>query len=350
MQVEQTNLWDNVTKNLQNDTNKGIAAYQAAVPEENTVFGAKQEHYERVAGVSASGTIDMATYGNPLKEDEDTVVEELQKKDDLTADDRKNEMAVLSNTVSADDLQQMQKDGFSVNNTDSHTVVTVTDKIKAELAKAGVDISAYGDGLTKEQLTQIEAVLKANDLPATDANVSETVEALAQAASITEISGDMMSYLLKNNLEPSIQNVYKAQYSSANDSQMSGWEIDLSELEPQIMQIIEAAGLEVNESTLSDAKWLLKEQIPLTAEKLQQLTDLKELAGQMEDGSVDWNGMLDSIADSMEYDAQQASKRMMTILEPMLIVLMAFVVGFIIIAVMSPIIGSYSANESSGNV
>ena len=207
MQVEQTNLWDNVTKNLQNDTNKGIAAYQAAVPEENTVFGAKQEHYERVAGVSASGTIDMATYRNPLKEDEDTVVEELQKKDDLTADDRKNEMAVLSNTVSADDLQQMQKDGFSVNNTDSHTVVTVTDKIKAELAKAGVDISAYGDGLTKEQLenitgsaavvTQIEAVLKANDLPATDANVSETVEALAQAASITEISGDMMSYLLK---------------------------------------------------------------------------------------------------------------------------------------------------------
>ena len=37
-------------------------------------------------------------------------------------------------------------------------------------------------------------------------------------------------------------------------------------------------------------------------------------------------------------------------LKPMLIVLMAFVVGFIIIAVMSPIIGSYSAIESSGNV
>ena len=34
----------------------------------------------------------------------------------------------------------------------------------------------------------------------------------------------------------------------------------------------------------------------------------------------------------------------------LLIVLMAFVVGFIIIAVMSPIIGSYSAIESSGNV
>ena len=61
-------------------------------------------------------------------------------------------------------------------------------------------------------------------------------------------------------------------------------------------------------------------------------------------------GQLDSIADSMEYDAQQASRRMMTILEPMLIVLMAFVVGFIIIAVMAPIIGSYSAIEGTGTV
>lgn len=67
-----------------------------------------------------------------------------------------------------------------------------------------------------------------------------------------------------------------------------------------------------------------------------------------ETGQLD--SMLDSIADSMEYDAQQASRRMMTILEPMLIVLMAFVVGFIIIAVMSPIIGSYSAIEGSGTV
>lgn len=67
-----------------------------------------------------------------------------------------------------------------------------------------------------------------------------------------------------------------------------------------------------------------------------------------ETGQLD--SMLDSIADSMEYDAQQASRRMMTILEPMLIVLMAFVVGFIIIAVMSPIIGSYSAIEGTGTV
>lgn len=322
MQVEQTKLWDNVTRNLQKDTNKGIAAYQAATPEDPTVFGMKQEHYERVAGVSASGTIDMATYGNPTKEDEDTVVDEIQKKDEQTADDRKNEMAVLSNTVSGKDLQEMEKDGFSVNHTDSHTIITVTDKIKAELAKAGVDISAYGDSLTREQLeditgsaavaAQIETVLTANDLPATEANVGDASKALAQAASISGITDDMMSYLLKNNLDPTIQNIYKAQYSSTRELQPALGGMDFSELEPQISQIIEAAGLEVNEDTLADAKWLLQEQIPLTAEKLQQLSELKGLAGEIEDGSVDWDGVLDSIADTIRMGKRPTEASMIT--------------------------------------
>lgn len=322
MQVEQTKLWDNVTRNLQKETNKGIAAYQAATPEDPTVFGMKQEHYERVAGVSASGTIDMATYGNPTKEDEDTVVDEIQKKDEQTADDRKNEMAVLSNTVSGKDLQEMEKDGFSVNHTDSHTIITVTDKIKAELAKAGVDISAYGDSLTREQLeditgsaavaAQIETVLTANDLPATEANVGDASKALAQAASISGITDDMMSYLLKNNLDPTIQNIYKAQYSSTRELQLAPGGMDFSELEPQISQIIEAAGLEVNEDTLADAKWLLQEQIPLTAEKLQQLSELKGLAGEIEDGSVDWDGVLDSIADTIRMGKRPTEASMIT--------------------------------------
>lgn len=37
----------------------------------------------------------------------------------------------------------------------AHTIVTETDKIKAQLAKAGVDISFFGDDLTMEQLEAI---------------------------------------------------------------------------------------------------------------------------------------------------------------------------------------------------
>lgn len=49
----------------------------------------------------------------------------------------------------------MQEEGFSLDDTTSNKIVTVTDKIKAQLAKAGVDISAFGDDLDFEQLAQI---------------------------------------------------------------------------------------------------------------------------------------------------------------------------------------------------
>lgn len=57
--------------------------------------------------------------------------------------------------------------------------------------------------------------------------------------------------------------------------------------------------------------------------------------------------MLDSIAVTLESEAEQATKRMVTLLEPMLIVLMALIVGFIMIAVMLPIYQSYAAIENS---
>lgn len=57
--------------------------------------------------------------------------------------------------------------------------------------------------------------------------------------------------------------------------------------------------------------------------------------------------MLDSIAVTMEEEAEAATKRLVTLLEPVLICVMALLVGFIIIAVMLPIYDSYGAIEGS---
>lgn len=64
-----------------------------------------------------------------------------------------------------------------------------------------------------------------------------------------------------------------------------------------------------------------------------------------ETGSLD--SMLDSIADTLEYEADMAITKMTSYLEPALIIVMALGVGFIMIAVMMPIYGSYTAIESS---
>ena len=57
--------------------------------------------------------------------------------------------------------------------------------------------------------------------------------------------------------------------------------------------------------------------------------------------------MLDSIAATLEDDAEQATKRMVTLLEPILIIFMAVVVGMIMIGVMLPIYQSYAAIENA---
>ncbi len=57
--------------------------------------------------------------------------------------------------------------------------------------------------------------------------------------------------------------------------------------------------------------------------------------------------MLNSIAETLEGEAEQATKQMVTLLEPILIVFMAILVGLIMIGVMLPIYQSYSAIENS---
>lgn len=65
-----------------------------------------------------------------------------------------------------------------------------------------------------------------------------------------------------------------------------------------------------------------------------------------ESGRLD--NMLDSIADVMEAEAQEATKRLVTLVEPVMIIIMAFVVAFVLVAVMLPIYQSYSEIEKMG--
>lgn len=59
-----------------------------------------------------------------------------------------------------------------------------------------------------------------------------------------------------------------------------------------------------------------------------------------ESGSLE--DMLTSTADTLDFEAEQAMERMVGYLEPAMIVFMAFIVGFVMIAVIVPIYNSYS--------
>ena len=64
-----------------------------------------------------------------------------------------------------------------------------------------------------------------------------------------------------------------------------------------------------------------------------------------ETGTLD--DMLNSAAEQLEYDSEMAVQSMVAMMEPMIIVILAVMVGFIIISVIQPIYGSYDAIANS---
>lgn len=253
--------------------------------------GLQETDRSKGAVVSSSNSVDMSDtiYAKPQnKKDDDkkSVVDSLGEDSSMTSENRRNEMVVVANTTTTDDYKAAKDDGYNV-------IVTETDKIKAVLAKAGVDISVYGDGLSKEQLTEItgsesvatmvENQLKAYDTPATDENVSDAVSKIDQAKQLEDMSQETKAYLVKNDMEPTIANVYKATYSSSQMNAGNGstkiTDEEFEALKPQLKQILNDAGIEPNEDNLSQCRWLIDNQIAVTpnnvlyANKLDMIID-----------------------------------------------------------------------------
>lgn len=222
---------------------------------------------------------DELTGKNAVRELEEAVGAQMD------AADRKDQMAVLSNTLTPEDYREMQEEGFPAGDTDTDTIVTVTDKIKVELAKAGVDVSGMGTGLTKEQLEAvggstaaanlIQNYFERADIPATEENLQEGLEAYGQASKLQPLSEGAVRYMLDNHLPPSISNLYLAEYSGGGSGMpLSDEEIDFDALQEQMEQVISAAGAAVNEQTLEDSKWMIQSGIAFTVDNFSYMQKL----------------------------------------------------------------------------
>ena len=265
------------------------ALQQSIGTDKKTASGIAAEKAAIVKSASGSNTaiqMQNTTYLNPAKEEKKSIAEKIEASSELDAFDRKNQMAVLSNTVSEEDYARMQEEGFSLESTDAHTIITVTDKIKMQLAKAGKKV--FGDGLDAAQLEemtgsaalaqQLEHIFDTADLPVTEENIEAGLEAFSQSQMLGEMSDGAIKYMLDNHLEPTIENIYKAQYSgSAAYRAADNSAVDFPELMGQIENKISEMGFPVNETTMEDSRWLVENEIPLTEENLSYYEKLKEM-------------------------------------------------------------------------
>lgn len=229
-------------------------------------------------------------------------------------------LTALGNTATSKDLSELDESGYQLEDDKVDTVVTVTDKIQIYLATHCKDYEVTGD-ISAEVIekvagntpmaAEIANKLNESNLPLTKDNVTESMEAFDMAKKLQPISDGAAKYMINNGLSPSIENIYKAEFSGLSVeggtygagffSEGAGYygkttdAFQWNNLKEQMGNVIESAGLEVNEDTLSDSKWLMENHIPLTKDTLKQYETLKNLTLPASDEDV-----LNSIIQTIE--------------------------------------------------
>ena len=220
-------------------------------------------------------------------------------------------MTVMSNSMSASDFQKMKEDGYDISNMEPEQAITILDKIKTVLAQSGTYVQGYNDNLSVDKITEITGnggyaqtiakELTYADAPVTEENIKQIDEVVDQALTMEKPGEGSMAYMVNHKMEPTMENLYKAEHSSINmnrPNRMTGYasnvyskqgtdtaeirkttvsEEDLAQIEKQIVTRIENDGLEANEASIENGKWLLEKGLPVTGENVEILQNIKNV-------------------------------------------------------------------------
>lgn len=221
----------------------------------------------------------------------------------------KEQAKKLSQSISSEELRKLEMMGIDVDNANMTDIMGMVNTLRynadtqetAELmAKIAVD-KGDGNGLTmmggnvmaggmeisgvsvgevvaaenadKDLAVADKLVQEKNIDAASDTNSIKMKEA-SQNIKVVEFTDNEAIYLLKNNMDLSKENLYKAHYSGVklvdhiNDKLMT-------DMEPQLSKVIEQAGLSVDGDSMDAAKLLMSNDIPVTTDNLRKYMDMK---------------------------------------------------------------------------
>ena len=231
-----------------------------------------------------------------------SLIEIQQEAGNIDAGVAQDYMIVMSHTMSDEDYAKMQEEGFDFSGMDPEEAVTIVDRIKAELVRSGKNVEGYTDdvdvdtlaaALGSEMLAKaIADSFQAADVPLTKENLTAVSQAWTMCSGLQSMEEGSYRYLIDNEMEAEIWNLYLAQNSGAEkgggsprfyaeDVQgyytQSAGKVQTEEIQGQIDRIIEQSGREVNEQSRGNAAWLLEKGLPLTAENLNRLEELQDV-------------------------------------------------------------------------
>lgn len=217
------------------------------------------------------------------------------------AEEAKSKLDDVAGRLTAKDYDTLIKEGDILEAYDLVRLDKALERVKDQQSQKQENVEQEAKGLLehKEEIKQVSNRNQADDfaskeiakrleeanLPVTEANITRIATAMELAGSLTNISDKEMSYLISNQLEPTIENLYKATFSSSYTMGTSFDHATIDEMKSQMEAIIKSAGLEPTNDNLTKAVWLLEHNIPLTKENLTSLNELHEMNAVLKGGA-----------------------------------------------------------------
>jgi len=147
-----------------------------------------------------------------------------------------------------------------------------------EEQKEGLERQQAAGFLSEKSETQIREMLKEAGIPVTSENLDKVAAALGMSEAALDITDQTKAYLIGQDLEPTIENLYQGRYSALKVSEGSTEEFE--NYRRQIEKILEECG-RADEAGRKDAQWLFDNELPVNEETLEKLDMLNQIAEKM---------------------------------------------------------------------
>ena len=206
-----------------------------------------------------------------------------------------NPLQSLCSQMTEEDYQDLKEEGTSIEEYDSDRLEKALERIKKgkELRQKSVDSqietkkekrhnneqAAVSECASNGLDSYFAEVLSGANMPVTEENITRIKEAMDLLSASSSMTDASYQYIIGNEMAVTPDAVYKAVYSGmgAGGQKAELEESVMNELLTSIEQMLEAEGKAADEKSLNDAKWLLKNALPVTTENIEKKQFLEQL-------------------------------------------------------------------------
>ncbi len=267
-------------------------------------LGVRKEHpsiqlSEDVLGLQLSAFLQS-------NENEQTSIKDIQKK-----------LNTLMNQVTSEDVKYLFDEKYHPLKMTLESLYSLVNKNKQQMEVLQIDEETWLEREVKkyehiygksEEVKAIIKKLKSHHLPVNVHNIEKIQEAVTKFNTCATIDDYTITQMIKNKTPLTLNNVYKAKYSSgqskskADDGAYTEESIPISDeqlkgLEPQIRNLLEQQGISVEDKTLKAARLLIKNNIPVDKNNIEQALSLSNISN-----TIDINSIIEKAVQYMKED------------------------------------------------